>query len=53
MPEKRFIGKELLGHFNIRDTMKYAHFPMEFMKEDVKKLEALDGLCQPPVADSI
>ena len=35
--------KELLGHSDIRDTMKYAHMPTEFMKEDVKKLEALDG----------
>lgn len=34
--------KELLGHSDIRDTMKYAHMPTEFMKEDVKKLEALD-----------
>lgn len=36
--------KELLGHSDIRDTMKYAHMPTEFMKEDVKKLEALDNL---------
>lgn len=34
--------KELLGHSDIRDTMKYAHVPTEFMKEDVKKLEFLD-----------
>jgi integrase len=34
--------KELLGHSDIRDTMKYAHMPTEFMKEDVKKLEVLD-----------
>ena len=34
--------KELLGHSDIRDTMKYAHMPTEFMKEDVKKLESLD-----------
>ncbi|NQU74020.1 MAG: site-specific integrase [Candidatus Omnitrophica bacterium] len=36
--------KELLGHSDIRDTMRYAHMPTEFMKEDVKKLEALDGI---------
>jgi integrase len=35
--------KELLGHSDIRDTMKYAHMPTEFMKEDVKKLEVLDS----------
>lgn len=35
--------KELLGHSDIRDTMRYAHMPTEFMKEDVKKLEALDS----------
>lgn len=36
--------KELLGHSDIRDTMRYAHMPTEFMKEDVKKLEELDNL---------
>lgn len=35
--------KELLGHSDIKDTMKYAHMPTEFMKEDVKKLETLDS----------
>ncbi|MFH1868394.1 MAG: tyrosine-type recombinase/integrase [Candidatus Omnitrophota bacterium] len=34
--------KELLGHSDIRDTLRYVHFPTEFMKEDVKKLEGLD-----------
>ena len=44
---KRGVGiyrvKELLGHSDIRDTLRYAHLPTEFMKEDVKKLEALDS----------
>ena len=35
--------KELLGHSDIRDTLRYAHLPTEFMKDDVKKLEALDA----------
>ncbi|MDP8212257.1 MAG: tyrosine-type recombinase/integrase, partial [Candidatus Zapsychrus exili] len=34
--------KELLGHSDIRDTMKYAHLPTVHMKEDVKVLENLD-----------
>jgi len=34
--------KELLGHSDIRDTMKYAHLPTVHMKEDVKLLEGLD-----------
>lgn len=36
--------KELLGHSDIRDTMKYAHLPTVHMKEDVKLLESLDSL---------
>jgi len=34
--------KELLGHSDIRDTMKYAHLPTIHMKEEVKLLEGLD-----------
>ena len=34
--------KELLGHSDIRDTMKYAHLPTIYMKKDVKQLEDLD-----------
>ena len=34
--------KELLGHSDIRDTMKYAHLPTIHMKEDVRQLEDLD-----------
>jgi len=34
--------KELLGHSDIRDTMKYAHLPTIHMKEDIKRLESLD-----------
>jgi len=34
--------KELLGHSDIRDTMKYAHLPTFYMKEDVGRLESLD-----------
>ena len=34
--------KELLGHSDIRDTMKYAHLPTIYMKEEVKLLESLD-----------
>ena len=34
--------KELLGHSEIKDTMKYAHLPAAYMKEDVKQLEDLD-----------
>ena len=34
--------KELLGHSDIRDTMKYAHLPTIYMKDDVRLLEDLD-----------
>jgi site-specific recombinase XerD len=34
--------KELLGHSDIKDTVKYAHLPAEYMKEDVDLLKALD-----------
>lgn len=34
--------KELLGHSDIRDTMKYAHMPTAYMKQDVQQLEKLD-----------
>ena len=34
--------KELLGHSDIRDTMKYAHLPTVYMKEDIRQLESLD-----------
>ncbi len=34
--------KELLGHSEIKDTLKYAHLPAVYMKEDVRQLEALD-----------
>lgn len=34
--------KELLGHSEIKDTLKYAHLPAAYMKEDVKLLEGLD-----------
>jgi len=34
--------KELLGHSDIRDTMKYAHLPTVHMKDDVKLLIDLD-----------
>ena len=34
--------KELLGHSEIKDTMKYAHMPAVYMKNDVKLLEDLD-----------
>ncbi|UCH12974.1 MAG: tyrosine-type recombinase/integrase [Candidatus Omnitrophota bacterium] len=36
--------KELLGHSDIRDTMKYAHLPTIYMKNNVKNLEALDNM---------
>ncbi len=36
--------KELLGHSDIRDTMKYAHLPTIHMINDVSKLKDLDGL---------
>ena len=36
--------QKLLGHADMRDTIKYAHMPTKFRKEDVKKLEALDDL---------
>ena len=35
--------KELLGHSDIRDTMKYAHLPTVHMKEDVGLLRGLDN----------
>jgi len=35
--------KELLGHSDIRDTMKYAHLPTVYMQEDVRYLETLDN----------
>ena len=35
--------KELLGHSEIKDTLKYAHLPAIHMKDDVKVLEGLDG----------
>ncbi|MDD4202367.1 MAG: tyrosine-type recombinase/integrase [Candidatus Omnitrophica bacterium] len=34
--------KELLGHSEIKDTLKYAHLPAVYMKDDVKLLEGLD-----------
>lgn len=34
--------KELLGHSDIRDTMKYAHLPTIHMQEDIKHLQDLD-----------
>lgn len=34
--------KELLGHSDIRDTMKYTHLPTIYMKEDVDLLKELD-----------
>jgi len=34
--------KELLGHSDIRDTMKYVHLPTIHMKDEVKLLEGLD-----------
>jgi len=34
--------KELLGHSDIKDTMKYAHLPTVHMKDDVEKLKQLD-----------
>ena len=34
--------KELLGHSEIKDTIKYAHLPAFYMKDDVKLLESLD-----------
>jgi site-specific recombinase XerD len=34
--------KELLGHTDIRDTMKYSHLTPENMREDLKVLERLD-----------
>ncbi|MBL7132132.1 MAG: site-specific integrase [Candidatus Omnitrophica bacterium] len=33
--------KELLGHSDIRDTMKYAHLPTAYMKEEIRQLEDL------------
>jgi len=33
--------KELLGHPDIRDTIKYSHMSMACMKEDIKNLESL------------
>ena len=34
--------KELLGHSDIRDTMKYAHLPTVHMQDDVDLLRELD-----------
>jgi len=34
--------KELLGHSDIRDTMKYTHLPTASMQGDVRRLESLD-----------
>lgn len=36
--------KELLGHSDIRDTMKYAHLPTIYMKEEMARLEYLDKI---------
>jgi integrase len=39
--------KELLGHSDIRDTMKYVHTSTESLRDDVKALEGLDRRAVP------